>query len=102
MKIENTPAGVGSIGSVKPESIESPPIAPSAQGRGTAPAARADEVTLSSGVQLAGAAVKAAADAPETRADQVARAKALLEAGQVGNDVYRLADALIDRAISGD
>ena len=46
--------------------------------------------------QLAAAAAQAANDAPEVRPEAVARGKALLERGELGNDPGRLADKLID------
>lgn len=59
----------------------------------------ADQVRVSTTGQLASAAAAAAADAPDVRADAVARAKARLAAGELG-DPGRIADALIDQTIS--
>jgi flagellar biosynthesis anti-sigma factor FlgM len=67
-----------------------------------AAAAGSDTVTLSSDAQLLAGAVKAAMQAPEVREDVVARAKALVERGEIGRDPGRLADALIDGLLSED
>ncbi|HWI16433.1 MAG TPA: flagellar biosynthesis anti-sigma factor FlgM [Vicinamibacterales bacterium] len=61
-----------------------------------------DTVKLSSGAQFATSAVSAAAKAPEVRQDKVERAKAMIADGTLGNDPLKLADALIDRAITKD
>lgn len=61
-----------------------------------APASEGDQVRLSNDVQFVQAATAAARQAPEIRQDVVDRMRALLKAGQVGNDPGRLADALID------
>lgn len=58
----------------------------------------ADQVRVSTTGQLASAAAAAAAEAPEVRADAVARAKARLASGELG-DPGRIADALIDHTI---
>jgi flagellar biosynthesis anti-sigma factor FlgM len=55
-----------------------------------------DQVRLSNDVQFVQAATAAAHQAPEVRQDVVERMRALLQAGQIGNDPERLADALID------
>ncbi len=59
-----------------------------------------DTVKLSSGAQFATSAVSAAPKAPEVRQDKVERAKAMVADGTLGNDPLKLADALIDRAIT--
>lgn len=59
-----------------------------------------DTVKLSSGAQFASSAVNAASNAPEIRQDKVERAKALIADGTLGSDPFKLADALIDRAIT--
>lgn len=59
-----------------------------------------DRVEVSADARLLGKAVDAANKAPEIRQDVVDRAKAKLEAGQVGNDAGRLADRLIDSLLS--
>ena len=60
-----------------------------------------DRVQVSSDARLAEQAVRAAHDAPDIRADKVEQAKQKLAAGQVGNDVNRLADRLIDSLLGG-
>jgi flagellar biosynthesis anti-sigma factor FlgM len=69
------------------------------QTRRTPQDSAGDQVELSAGAALAGAANAAAEASPEVRPDVVARAKALLESGELGADPYRLADALIDRTL---
>jgi flagellar biosynthesis anti-sigma factor FlgM len=61
--------------------------------------AAADSVVLSGDLQLVEAAMKAAKEAPEVRADEVARARKLLEAGEVGNDLEALAARMLDSII---
>jgi hypothetical protein len=58
-------------------------------------AAGPDRVQLSGDLRLAKAAVQAAAVQTEVRPDAVNRAKALLERGELGQDVGRLADAML-------
>jgi flagellar biosynthesis anti-sigma factor FlgM len=58
-----------------------------------------DKVRLSKDLQLLQTATAAAQQAPEIRQDVVAKMRALLDAGQIGNDHERLADALIDSSI---
>lgn len=100
MKIDSNRNGLDSLGTVR---TEGPEGAPQAGGTDTpAAAVSADQVQLSSQAQLAGAAAKAAAGEPDVRPDAVERAKALLESGRLGDDPYRLADALIDRTLNGD
>lgn len=60
-----------------------------------------DQVRVSTTGQLASAAAAAAAEAPDVRADAVARAKARLASGELG-DPGRIADALIDQTIGKD
>lgn len=62
--------------------------------------AGADSVRVSPGAQFATTAVSAAAKAPEIRQDKVERAKAMLNDGTLGNDPFKLADALIERAMA--
>jgi hypothetical protein len=62
-----------------------------------APAAsRNDAVRLSEDVGLVDEAVRAAALTGDVRPEAVARARALLERGEIGVDVDRLADRLIE------
>lgn len=66
-------------------------------GQGTtAPAGRADRVQVSPDALLVTSAVKSASESPEIRPEAVARAKAKLAAGEIGNDPERLADRIID------
>lgn len=58
-----------------------------------------DALTLSPELQSLHAAARAAAEAPAVRSEVVARMRALLESGGVGQDGAALADALIAAAI---
>lgn len=58
-----------------------------------------DSVAISSDVQLANTAAAAAAASPDVRPDQVARARALLDQGQVGSDLEALASRIIDTLV---
>jgi flagellar biosynthesis anti-sigma factor FlgM len=58
----------------------------------------ADQVRVSTTSQLAASAAAAASDAPDVRAEAVARARERLTSGELG-DPGRIADALIDQAI---
>jgi flagellar biosynthesis anti-sigma factor FlgM len=62
--------------------------------------ANADRVELSADVEVMAEALKAAEEAPETRADRVASAREMLEAGTLGKDLQKLADRLIDHLIT--
>lgn len=55
-----------------------------------------DSVELSPDLALANQAVQAVGTASDIRPEAVARAKALLERGEIGQDLDRLADKLID------
>ena len=55
---------------------------------------------MSSDAQLLGSAVKAASQSPEIRPDVVERARQKLAAGEVGRDVVKLADRMIDSFLS--
>jgi flagellar biosynthesis anti-sigma factor FlgM len=59
-------------------------------------AGKTDTVEVSSDAKLMAAALKAASEPAEIRADKVEAAKKKLAAGEVGNDAGRLADRLID------
>ena len=65
-------------------------------GGRTAPAASSDRVELSSDAALRAAALKAANDAPAIRTALVERLQEKLQAGQIGTDSTRLADAILD------
>lgn len=74
----------------------------STQRPGGASGASVDAVSVSSGAQIAAEAARQLADAvpgDEVRADVVARAKAAVANGEVGADLNRLADRLIDRML---
>ena len=60
-----------------------------------------DAVRLSSDLQLAEQAVRAAAPDAD-RSDVVSRARALLDQGTLGSDVETLADRMIDALIHSD
>lgn len=57
---------------------------------------RGDRVELSSDARLVDRAVRAAHSTPEVRPEVVERAKAKLESGELGKDLFRLADKMID------
>jgi flagellar biosynthesis anti-sigma factor FlgM len=59
-----------------------------------------DRVELSADARLMDTAVRAVARAPEVRQDVVERARAKLQAGELGNDLPRLADKIIDQLLS--
>jgi negative regulator of flagellin synthesis FlgM len=65
-------------------------------GKSSGADAPADSVVLSGDLQLVEAAMKAANEAPEVRADEVARARKMLERGEVGNDLEALAAKMLD------
>lgn len=58
--------------------------------------ARTDRIEVSERAALLNAAVQAASQAPDVRADRVDAARKALAAGTVGADAGALADALID------
>lgn len=55
-----------------------------------------DAVSLSTDLRLADSAVRAAALPGDVRSEAVARARALLASGELGNDLTSLAERLID------
>jgi flagellar biosynthesis anti-sigma factor FlgM len=61
---------------------------------------RNDRVELSADARLADSAVKAVTRAPDVRQDVVERVRAKLDAGELGNDLNRLADKMIDNLLS--
>ncbi len=96
MKIDQNRANLETVGGVRQEPVREERAAAAeraAQDTG------ADQVRVSTTSQLAAAAASAAGQAPDVRPDAVARARALLESGELGRDAARLADALIDNAI---
>ena len=64
--------------------------------RGVESFASKDAVSLSSDLRLADEAVRAAALAGDVRPEAVARARALLASGELGADLTRLANRLIE------
>lgn len=58
-----------------------------------------DRAQISSDAAFIGAAIRAAEDAPAVRADVVQRARQMMAASAVGNDLGRLADRLIDHLL---
>ena len=97
MRIDKNRTELDGVTTSRPEATES------GQAQGADRAAQqksGDKVQLSNTAQVATAATQAATDAPEVRSDVVARAKALLESGELGADPERLANALIDRALN--
>jgi flagellar biosynthesis anti-sigma factor FlgM len=98
MKIHNLTTGFDGIGMV-PGDAPSPTPAPSASRQASQVG---DQVTLSSGAELARSVMGAVDQAADIRYDKVARAKALLAAGQVGDDPLRLADAIVARALENE
>jgi flagellar biosynthesis anti-sigma factor FlgM len=58
-----------------------------------------DRVEVSKDGQLMTSALKAAAEAPSIRHDVVERMRKLLDAGELGADTDKVADALIDRLL---
>lgn len=94
MKIDQNRANLDTLRGVGADAVRDEKAA--AAGKATLDARSADQVKLSSTGQLAAAAAQAANEAPEVRPEAVARGKALLESGQLGNDPGRLADKLID------
>ncbi len=71
-----------------------------AKVRGAAPPPGTDRLNLSTDVEFVNSAMRAATDAPEIRQDAVERARQKLAAGEVGQDLVRLADRLIDHVLT--
>jgi flagellar biosynthesis anti-sigma factor FlgM len=59
-----------------------------------------DQLTLSQAAQLLKEAQDAASAGPAVRSDLVARMRALLAEGKIGDDAARLADAIIDDVLN--
>lgn len=59
-----------------------------------------DRVELSPDARLMTSAVRAAESAPEVRRDVVERARQKLASGELGRDVLKLADRIIDSLLS--
>jgi|GEM_PF-3069327 flagellar biosynthesis anti-sigma factor FlgM len=60
-----------------------------------------DRVQISGDVEVVNNAVRLAVEAPEIRQDRVEQARQKLESGELGQDLGRLADALIDHILTG-
>ena len=91
MKVEqHGPSGLAPSGGPAPVGEAPPAPRPSAQAHGT------DQLTLSADVQAMQTAFERALAAPEIRTDVVTRMQALADAGELGRDAGRLADAIID------
>ena len=97
MKIHNLTTGFDGVGKLHGDA-PAPASTPAVARKGQV----GDQVTLSSSAELARSAMGAVAQAADIRYDKVARAKALLAAGQVGNDPLRLADAIVARALENE
>lgn len=98
MKIDNSLANLEALTTQPTQAAE----VRDGKRTGPSPASATDQLRLSPGVKLAANAAVAASQSSDVRPDVVARAKALLQSGEVGNDPGRLADALIDRALAQD
>lgn len=97
MKIDQNRGGLDHVGGAKAEAVRDERTAAAEKAaHGEQPGA--DRVQVSTAGQLAATAAQAAAEASEVRADAVARARARLASGELG-DPGRIADALIDTAI---
>jgi flagellar biosynthesis anti-sigma factor FlgM len=99
MKIHNLNTGFDALGKVQPDAPAPAPATAPAVGRKDTPG---DQVKLSSGAQLARSVMGAVDQAADIRYEKVARAKALLAAGEVGRDPFRLADAIVSRALENE
>ncbi len=99
MKIDNTCANLEAIAAQQAHAAEARDGKSAERSQSSA---SADQVSLSAGVKLANSAAAAAGQTSDVRPEVVARAKALLASGELGNDPARLADALIDHALDQD
>ncbi|MGD9905854.1 MAG: flagellar biosynthesis anti-sigma factor FlgM [Vicinamibacterales bacterium] len=97
MKIDHNRSSLDPAAGAKPEGVRDERTA-AADKAARDERVGADRVRVSTTGQLAATAAQAAAEAPEVRADAVARARARLEAGDLG-DPGRIADAIIDATI---
>ena len=93
MKIDQNRANLDTLRGLGTDAVRDEKAA--ATTKATVDQRNADQVKLSTTGQLAAAAAQAANDALEVRPEAVARGKALLERGELGNDPGRLADKLI-------
>jgi flagellar biosynthesis anti-sigma factor FlgM len=101
MKIEGN--GPGQVGTPKETQQSQAAERPAPKGREESAAAAgrsSDRVALSSDAKLMDSAVRALSRAPEVRQDLVERARQKLAAGDLGRDVERLAERMIDHLLS--
>jgi flagellar biosynthesis anti-sigma factor FlgM len=89
MKVDNPRAQFGAEVTKVTNESSAPAKKPAAPASG-------DAVRLSGDLRLADEAVRAAAVTDDVRPEAVAKARALVARGEVGNDLERLADKLID------
>ena len=99
MKIDSNRANFDATPAGK---IEAAKVTDSKSASASAVQTVADQVRVSADAKFASSAIDAARKTPDVRRDVVERAKALLADGKIGNDPYRLADALIDKAIDAN
>lgn len=71
-----------------------------ARAKAGADQAGGDKLELSTGVELLNSALRVASEAPEIRQDAVERARRKLEAGELGQDLSRLADRMIEQMLA--
>lgn len=95
MKIEGNRPNVDASAAGKVESARTS----SSKGKDRADKANGDAVTVSPDVALAQRAIDSASEPTGVRPDAVARGKALLASGSLGNDAGKLADTLIQRLL---
>ena len=94
MKIEgNGPNPAEVAGAQRTDAARSGGINPGGRGTG------GDRVDVSENGQFVNGAIKAAADSPDIRHGLVERARQKLATGELGRDVLRLADRLIDHLL---
>lgn len=94
MKIEQNRANLESVGGTRGEAVRDERAV--AAAKPTDEGRSADQVRLSTTGQLAASAAAAANETPDVRPEAVARGRALLERGELGQDAGRLADRMID------
>ena len=102
MRIDKNGTEVDAVGTVRTDATQGSPTSQARRAERAEQAPASDHVQLSPGAALASQAIKAAEASPDIRPDVVARARALLDAGELGADPLRLADALIDKTIQKD
>jgi flagellar biosynthesis anti-sigma factor FlgM len=96
MKIDQNRPNLDTVGGLRQEQLREERAAAAERA---AQDDRTDQVRVSTTSQLAATAAAAAGEAPDVRPEAVARARALLDSGELGKNAERLADALIDHAI---